>query len=498
MKKLFYAILASAVLFFACDEIEIPATLDIPEESLEYFNHGINFSATSEEGTLTVKVSFTSSLNWSAAIEDAEGKPVSWFTVSPTSGLPGDTEITVTALDNKSEEPRSAKITVTCGTISKSINVTQAGLKPAVIVHATEIKIDQSYLEMEIGQTEQLHATVLPENATDKSVMWISTNSSVATVTDGLVSAVSLGEALITAATADGVKAECVVKVKDHTVPVSGLSLNKTSVKMYSGQSLKLTATVTPDNATDKTVTWQSSDTAVATVDDQGLVQTIGGGKAKITAIAGDAKAECEFEVVAQTYATPVALDLGLSVKWASFDLGATAPEQMGYFFAWGETEPGFTEFDRNHYDFIIDGMLTKYCSHASAGTVDNKTQLELEDDAAHVKLGNGWRLPTKEECDELGKCDAYADVRNGVKGFVVVGKNGNTVFFPYNTHVYESLVYDVGKSYSSWTSTRNSSSGLADALQIRFLDDNSDKVNLGANMYTYRFSGYCIRPVKD
>ena len=180
MKKLFYAILASAVFFSACDEIELPATLDIPEESLEYFNHGINFSATSEEGTLTVKVSFTSSLNWSAAIEDAEGKPVSWFTVSPTSGLPGDTEITVTAQDNKSEEPRSAKITVTCGTITKSINVTQAGLKPAVIVPATEIKIDQSYLEMEIGQTEQLHATVLPENATDELVLIHITDLSVA------------------------------------------------------------------------------------------------------------------------------------------------------------------------------------------------------------------------------------------------------------------------------------------------------------------------------
>lgn len=494
MKRFFSVLAATLLAFTACEDFEIPANITIPDaDSLELFNSGITFSAAKEGGVQSVSLSFACTVDWSVAIEEMTGD---WLTVDPASGSAGSVTIKVSAKDNTSTDPRSAKVTVTCGTLSKSVKVKQEGyVKPDIAVE--EVKLDKNSLELQPGQSDLLTATVLPENATDKTVTWSTSNEKVATVKDGKVTAADVGEATITAS-AGGKKAECKVVVKKPVVEVQSVSLDKTSVQMYAGQSYQLTATVAPENATDKTVTWQSSDTAVATVDDQGLVQTIGGGKAKITAIAGDAKAECEFEVVAQTYATPVALDLGLSVKWASFDLGATAPEQMGYFFAWGETEPGFTEFDRNHYDFIIDGMLTKYCSHASAGTVDNKTQLELEDDAAHVKLGNGWRLPTKEECDELGKCDAYADVRNGVKGFVVVGKNGNTVFFPYNTNVYESLVYDVGKSYSSWTSTRNSSSGLADALQIRFLDDKSEEVHLGATMYTYRFSGYCIRPVKD
>lgn len=131
-----YVLPVAAVLSFtACDEkgegeVEIPAKLDIPEESLSYFKQGINFSATAADGDVTIKLSFTSSLEWSVTIEDAnEGKPITWLTVNPSSGSAGPTTITITAQDNTDEQPRKAKITITCGSITQSVYVIQAGMK---------------------------------------------------------------------------------------------------------------------------------------------------------------------------------------------------------------------------------------------------------------------------------------------------------------------------------------------------------------------------------
>lgn len=301
MKKLFYVILASAVFFSACDEIEIPATLDIPEESLEYFNHGINFSATSEEGTLTVKVSFSSSLNWSAAIEDSEGKPVSWFTVSPTSGLPGDTEITVTAQDNKSEEPRSAKITVTCGSISKSINVTQAGLKPTVVeVPATSITINESDgLTMKVGETKTLTVTLEPANTTDK-VEWECLMPENATVDqNGKVTALAEGFASITAK-AGKVQATCrisIVKAGDET---ESLVIEPAPVTLAIDEEAVLTAVMKPSGTKVK-VEWKCDKPEVVALgainDSQAKVQGLAEGKAIVTAYASGKTATCEVTV---------------------------------------------------------------------------------------------------------------------------------------------------------------------------------------------------------
>ena len=91
------------------------------------------------------------------------------------------------------------------------------------------------------------------------------------------------------------------------------------------------------------------------------------------------------------------AVDLGLSVKWASCNVGATTPEDCGDYYAWGEIE------EKENYDWSTykwcNGSYdtqTKYCTNSSYGTVDNKTTLDLEDDVAHVKWGGSWRMPTK------------------------------------------------------------------------------------------------------
>ena len=118
-------------------------------------------------------------------------------------------------------------------------------------------------------------------------------------------------------------------------------------------------------------------------------------------------------------FAVPEAIDLGLSVKWASFNLGAAAPEEYGDYFAWGETEPK-ANYSWETYRWCngSDDSLTKYNYNSSFGTVDNKYTLDPEDDAATVALGGSWRIPTLEESQELlNNCTMTWITVNGVYG---------------------------------------------------------------------------------
>ena len=136
------------------------------------------------------------------------------------------------------------------------------------------------------------------------------------------------------------------------------------------------------------------------------------------------------------------AVDLGLSVKWADMNVGATSPEGYGYYYAWGETEPKSVYLWSNYkyYDGRFD-TLTKYCTNSSYGTVDNKTVLDPEDDVAHVKWGGDWRMPTwTEQYELLDKCTWTWTSCNGVNGYIVTGPNGNSIFLADNNYWSNSL----------------------------------------------------------
>ena len=165
--------------------------------------------------------------------------------------------------------------------------------------------VSNGKLSLKSGASVQLTATVTPSNATDKTVSWTSSNSSVAKVSDGKITAVKGGTATITA-TAGGKTASVVVAVADNPVPVESVSVSGDGVKdgklsLKSGASVQLTATVKPDNATDRKVTWTSSDSSVANVMGTGVV-TAGSkaGKATVTATAGGKSASVEVTVEAQ------------------------------------------------------------------------------------------------------------------------------------------------------------------------------------------------------
>ena len=126
-------------------------------------------------------------------------------------------------------------------------------------------------------------------------------------------------------------------------------------------------------------------------------------------------------------------VDLGLSVKWATMNVGANAPEECGDYFAWGETESK-TDYNWETFKWCngTRDIMTKYCTSSDYGIVDNKTVLDLEDDAAHVNWGGTWRMPTIDEMDELvEKCSWEWTTQNGVNGEKVTGPNGNSIFLP-------------------------------------------------------------------
>ena len=152
-------------------------------------------------------------------------------------------------------------------------------------VHVTHIALSQTSLNLTIGDTETLTAIITPGNAENKTVTWSSSAPAVATVSaGGLVTAVADGNAIITVRTNDGgITAACTVTVQTANVAVTGVTLSQTSLNLTIGATETLTATIAPIGATNKTVTWSSSNSDVATVNDSGIVTAVTVGSATIT-----------------------------------------------------------------------------------------------------------------------------------------------------------------------------------------------------------------------
>lgn len=170
------------------------------------------------------------------------------------------------------------------------IDSTGALIDPNAVL-ATSIGLNKTSLDMAVGQTDTLIPTITPDNATNKSVKWTSSDSTIATVDNtGKVTSIKAGTATITATTTDSsnLSASCTVNVKNPDVLASGITLNKSTDSINIGSTDKLTATITPSNVTTMGVIWVSSDTSVATVDSNGNVKGVKAGTATITATTVD------------------------------------------------------------------------------------------------------------------------------------------------------------------------------------------------------------------
>ncbi len=170
------------------------------------------------------------------------------------------------------------------------------------VIFVESITLDTTSLEIAQSETADIMASVLPANATDKTISWTSANSDIAVVTGGTVRGVSEGTTVITASVngRNGkISAVCTVTVKPAGIPVESVTFAETSIELDVGSSKTLTANILPANASNKVLTYSSSNVSVATVDQSGKVTGVGGGTAVITATSHNAKtATCSVTVI--------------------------------------------------------------------------------------------------------------------------------------------------------------------------------------------------------
>lgn len=283
---------------------------------------------------------------------------------------------------------------------------------------------------------------------------------------------------------------------------VTGIEMSRAKASLVLGGNLQLAATIKVQDsgrpATAPAIIWSSNNTDVATVTYTGIVTAVSSGTAIITATAYDTSAgnfstSCEITIT-ETAAAPEIVDLGLSVNWASFNVGACAPEDYGTYFAWGEIAPKSTYY-WNTYKWC-DGSsisLTKYCTDNSYGTVDDKSVLESVDDAATANWGDGWRMPTRGEINELREnCTWEKIIQNGVNGYKVTGPSGNSIFLPASGERIHTRFLNTTEFGYYASSSLASNCSKTNCLFFRLDYDSSYATELSND----RYYGISIRPV--
>ena len=198
-------------------------------------------------------------------------------------------------------------------------------------------------------------------------------------------------------------------------------------------------------------------------------------------------------------YAVPV--DLGLSVKWADRNLGASAEDDFGSYIAWGEIEPK-DNYAFSNYKWHDNNGFNKYVMRTADPGYDGKLTLEPADDAASVKLKGTWRTPTREEVlelqatkDDTANYEWTSTSRNGIKGVLIkYKKNGNTIFFPATMHKYDTYTdySESGRVGYYWTSTVYNYSDEAYRLSAGI---SSNQAYIGCSQH-FRWYGNTVRPV--
>ena len=301
-------------------------------------------------------------------------------TVMLTSSAPTTVRIIdATSLTIKGLKTGKATITATVAA-NGSHEKLVATCEVFVTIPVSGVTLSQTELPLVKGATATLSATVVPADATNKQVTWSSTNTAVATVENGIVTAVSGGNATIKVTTEDGNHtATCEVLV---TVPVTGVTLSQTELPLVKGATATLTATIVPSDATNQKVTWRSNNTSIATVEN-GTVTAVSGGTVTITVTTEDGNHTARCEVTVTVSATGVTLlqtELPLA-KGATATLTATvAPSDA------------------------TNQKVTWRSSNTSIATVENGT-------VTAVSAGNATITVTTEDGNHTATCEVTVTV---------------------------------------------------------------------------------------
>ena len=366
------------------------------------------------------------------------------------------------------------------------------------------VSVDPSFVALGLGQEQVVSLVMDPEDA-EVTIYWESQASYVAKVqmvskTQAKITGVGVGQTVVTVHAGD-LTANCQVSVtdSDNSVPVESVTLDRHELTLSVNQQYQFTATVLPENASNKNVVWISSANSAKL-----YISSTG----QLTALQ-----PCEATITVRCQANPMiydtcqvtvtggssdpgeeVVDLGLpsGLKWRGWNVGASKPEEYGNYYAWAETSPK-SSYSSSNYKYKAtdygDGMIVyaKYDPTPIHG--DGKTVLEPEDDAASVNLGNGWRTPTFNEFKELRENCTWAwTTRNGVNGMLVTGPNGKSIFLPGGGWYTNTTLTGKTTYGSYWTAS--GSGGNAHAVD--FASGYVDKA------YLARPDGRSVRPVKD
>ena len=263
---------------------------------------------------------------------------------------------------------------------------------------------------------------------------------------------------------------------------VGEIQLSQTSAEIEKGETLQLTATVLPEDADEKEVTWESTNSMAAKVDANGLVTGTGRGKASIICRAADGSevwAECQVKVNAEIVpGTHDYVDLGLpsGTLWATTNLGADAPEEYGFYYAWGETEP------KDDYTWVTYKWMTEGYSDwtgINKYTFDDEQTGAVWYDVSGNFIGDGLTELLPEDDATTAE---YKEL-NGVWGYLHTGTNGNSIFLP-NAGRYDGTSISAG-SCNYWT------------RETKDCSDYGGSYYESAVTYNSRLYGYSIRPVR-
>ena len=293
-----------------------------------------------------------------------------------------------------------AVITAKCGEKEASCTIT-------VTIPVEKIEFSVPSVSMKVNDELKTSVKITPSNATlakrieyeidqamDKSPIYVELDG--ASPNNITITAVKTGQETITAK-CGGKVAQLFVYV--DAVKVTNVTVSPTSLTLKAGESQQLTATVSPSNATNKNVSWISNNPKVVSVKN-GLVTAHRSGSTNIWAYCGDKGTFCTVEVAPPDGG----VDLGLSVFWASSNLGTNNPLQQGGHYAWGELSTKST-YTWASYKFRTSGNTWKTVKFSRYGSVDKKTdfsEYDYVDDAARQTLGGKWRVPTVAEFQEL------------------------------------------------------------------------------------------------